>query len=65
MKHRRDQQAESTSRMRDGLKRDRAKTHMLPISQLGLMEMTRQRHSESVHQRGATTTARTAKAAAA
>lgn len=37
-------------RMRQGLKRDRAKTHILPISQLGLMEMTRQRHSESVHQ---------------
>jgi len=30
------------------LKKDRAKTHILPISQLGLMEMTRQRHSESV-----------------
>ena len=29
---------------------DKAKTHILPISQLGLMEMTRQRHSESVHQ---------------
>jgi ribonuclease G len=36
-------------RMRDGLRRDKAKTHILPISQLGLMEMTRQRHSESVH----------------
>jgi len=35
-------------RMRDGLRRDKAKTHILPISQLGLMEMTRQRHSESV-----------------
>jgi ribonuclease G len=34
--------------MREGLKRDRAKTHILPISQLGLMEMTRQRHTESV-----------------
>src|SRR5437762_3597880 len=30
------------------LKSDRAKTHILPISQLGLMEMTRQRHTESV-----------------
>ncbi|MBU6400844.1 MAG: Rne/Rng family ribonuclease [Verrucomicrobia bacterium] len=47
MKSRRDQQA-VYHRMRDGLKRDRAKTHILPISQLGLMEMTRQRHSESV-----------------
>jgi ribonuclease G len=36
------------SKMRDGLRRDKAKTHILPISQLGLMEMTRQRHSESV-----------------
>ncbi len=35
-------------RMRQGLRRDKAKTHILPISQLGLMEMTRQRHSESV-----------------
>jgi ribonuclease G len=35
-------------RMRDGLRRDKAKTHILPISQLGLMEMTRQRHSESI-----------------
>jgi ribonuclease G len=48
MKSRRDQQA-VYNRMRDGLKRDKAKTHLLPISQLGLMEMTRQRHSESVH----------------
>jgi ribonuclease G len=36
------------NRVRDGLRRDKAKTHILPISQLGLMEMTRQRHSESV-----------------
>src|SRR5205814_62405 len=36
-------------RMKEGLRRDKAKTHVLPISQLGLMEMTRQRHSESVH----------------
>ena len=48
MKNRRDQQA-IYNRMRDALRRDRAKTHLLPISQLGLMEMTRQRHSESVH----------------
>ncbi len=47
MKQRRDQQAVYT-RMKDGLRRDKAKTHVLPISQLGLMEMTRQRHSESV-----------------
>ncbi len=48
MKSRRDQQA-VYQRMKDGLHRDKAKTHILPISQLGLMEMTRQRHSESVH----------------
>ena len=35
-------------RMRDGLRKDKAKTHVLPISDLGLMEMTRQRQSESV-----------------
>ena len=48
MKSRRDQQA-VYQRVKDGLRRDKAKTHILPISQLGLMEMTRQRHSESVH----------------
>jgi len=48
MKARRDQQ-QVYQRMKEGLHRDRAKTHVLPISQLGLMEMTRQRHSESVH----------------
>jgi ribonuclease G len=47
MKSRRDQQT-VYNRMKDHLKRDRAKTHILPISQLGLMEMTRQRHTESV-----------------
>jgi ribonuclease G len=47
MKSRRDQQT-VYNRMRHNLKRDRAKTHLLPISPLGLMEMTRQRHTESV-----------------
>jgi ribonuclease G len=47
MKGRRDQQS-VYQRIKDGLRRDKAKTHILPISQLGLMEMTRQRHSESV-----------------
>jgi ribonuclease G len=47
MKGRRDQQ-QVYQKMREGLRRDRAKTHILPISQLGLMEMTRQRHTESV-----------------
>jgi ribonuclease G len=46
MKSRRDQQ-QVYNRVKDGLRRDKAKTHILPISQLGLMEMTRQRHSES------------------
>ena len=46
MKSRRDQQ-NVYQRVKDGLRRDKAKTHILPISQLGLMEMTRQRHSES------------------
>src|ERR1017187_10463827 len=47
MKSRRDQQA-VYQRIKEGLRRDKAKTHILPISQLGLMEMTRQRHTESV-----------------
>jgi ribonuclease G len=47
MKSRRDQQM-VYQRIKEGLRRDKAKTHVLPISQLGLMEMTRQRHSESV-----------------
>jgi ribonuclease G len=47
MKHQRDRQ-QVYSRMKDGLRRDKAKTHILPITQLGLMEMTRQRHTESV-----------------
>ena len=42
MKASKDQQA-VYQRMKDRLKRDKAKTHVLPISQLGLMEMTRQR----------------------
>ena len=47
MKSRRDQQ-QVYNKMKEGLRRDKAKTHILPISQLGLMEMTRQRHTESV-----------------
>ena len=34
--------------MKDGLKRDKAKTQVLPISPFGLMEMTRQRLHESL-----------------
>ena len=37
-------------RMRDSLRKDKSKTHVLPISDLGLMEMTRQRQSESVRE---------------
>jgi len=47
MKHRRDQQAVSKA-MQEHLKRDKAKTQVLPISQFGLMEMTRQRLHESL-----------------
>lgn len=47
MKNRKDQQLVYKT-MKDRLKRDRAKTQVLPISQLGLMEMTRQRLSESL-----------------
>ena len=47
MKSRKDQQS-VYQRMRQRLKRDKARTHVLPISQLGLMEMTRQRAAESM-----------------
>jgi ribonuclease G len=47
MKSRKDQQTVYT-RIKDRLKRDKARTHVLPISQLGLMEMTRQRAAESL-----------------
>src|SRR5207237_10377651 len=47
MKGRRDQQA-VYGLMKERLKRDKAKTHVLPLSALGLMEMTRQRAQESL-----------------
>src|SRR6266403_2129612 len=47
MKSRKDQQL-VYQLMRERLKRDKAKTHVLPISELGLMEMTRQRAQESL-----------------
>jgi ribonuclease G len=47
MKNRKDQQA-VYQRMRERLRRDKARTHVLPISALGLMEMTRQRAQESL-----------------
>src|SRR5881392_4025068 len=47
MKSRKDQQL-VYQRMKERLRRDKAKTHVLPISALGLMEMTRQRAQESL-----------------
>lgn len=47
MKNRKDQQA-VYQRLRERLKHDKARTHVLPISPLGLMEMTRQRAQESL-----------------
>jgi len=47
MKSRKDQQAVYV-RVKERLKRDKARTHVLAISQLGLMEMTRQRAAESL-----------------
>ncbi len=47
MKSRKDQQA-VYNLMRERLKRDKAKTHVLQLSALGLMEMTRQRAQESL-----------------
>ena len=47
MRSRGDQQ-KVLNKVRDGVRRDKAKTRILPISQLGLLEMTRQRHSESM-----------------
>ena len=47
MKNRRDRDKVG-NKVKECLRNDKAKTHVLPISQLGLMEMTRQRHSESV-----------------
>ena len=47
MKSKRDQHA-VVARLKDRLKRDKARTHVLPISQLGLVEMTRQRAAESL-----------------
>ena len=47
MKSRKDQQM-VYNLMKERLKRDKAKTYVIPISQLGLMEMTRQRAQESL-----------------
>lgn len=47
MKNPRDRKA-VWKKMRDEMEKDKAKNHILPISQLGIMQMTRQRHKESV-----------------
>ena len=49
MRHRRDQQAVYRA-MKERLHRDRAKTQVLQISAVGLMEMTRQRLNESLRE---------------
>ena len=46
MKQKRDRNA-VYQRMRQEMSRDSAKSHVLPISQLGLLQMSRQRHKES------------------
>jgi ribonuclease G len=48
MKSKRDQNAVYKT-LKDALKKDKARTNVLPISQLGLLEMTRQRYEESVY----------------
>ncbi len=47
MKQRKDRNAVHR-RMKQEMESDKAKSHILPISQLGIMQMTRQRHKESV-----------------
>jgi ribonuclease G len=47
MRHRRDQQAVYKA-MKDRVRKDKAKTQVLQISPIGLMEMTRQRLNESL-----------------
>ncbi len=47
MRNQRDQK-QVLNVFKDHVKRDKARTHILPISQLGLMEMTRQRVQESI-----------------
>ena len=49
MRHRKDQAAVYKA-MKDRLKRDKAKTQVLQISPIGLMEMTRQRLNESLRE---------------
>lgn len=49
MKARRDQNAVGR-KLKECLRHDKARTNVLPISQLGLCEMTRQREAESIRQ---------------
>ncbi len=46
MKQRKDRNA-VYMRMKHEMRHDKAKTHVLPISQLGILQMSRQRHKES------------------
>ncbi len=46
MKNRKDRQA-VYKKLRDEMDKDKAKSQVLPISQLGIIQMTRQRHSQS------------------
>ncbi|MBR4597716.1 MAG: Rne/Rng family ribonuclease [Opitutales bacterium] len=46
MKSRKDRQA-VYKKLRDEMEKDKAKSQVLPISQLGIMQMTRQRHHQS------------------
>ena len=46
MKSRKDRQT-VYKRLKDEMEKDKAKSQVLPISQLGIMQMTRQRHSKS------------------
>lgn len=48
MKSKRDQNSVYKT-LKDALRDDRARTNVLPISQLGLLEMTRQRFEESIY----------------
>ena len=47
MRHKRHRNAVYQT-LKEALKKDKARTHVLPISQLGLLEMTRQRVDESI-----------------
>ncbi len=46
MKNRKDRQA-VYKRLKEEMEKDKAKSQVLPISQLGIMQMTRQRHAQS------------------